>query len=238
MTKARRTPDQADSPHTSQKKVLLVDDHPIVRRGLVQLLNQEADLTVCAEVGTEEEAMKAIPALKPDLAMLDISLNGSSGLELTKNIHLLYPKLPILVLSMHDETLYAERALRAGALGYVMKQEPPDVLLHAIRMVLANKRCVSEKMTARLLAEMMQGEKPESNLGGVERLSDRELEIFEQIGRGLPTREIAAVLHISVKTVETHYARIKLKLDAQSGTELMHRAMHWVHDLNGEAGKG
>jgi DNA-binding NarL/FixJ family response regulator len=105
-------------------------------------------------------------------------------------------------------------------------------------MVLANKRCVSEKMTARLLAEMMQGEKPESNLGGVERLSDRELEIFEQIGRGLPTREIAAVLHISVKTVETHYARIKLKLDAQSGTELMHRAMHWVHDLNGEAGKG
>lgn len=212
-----------------KKKVLLVDDHPIVRRGLVELINQEADLTVCAEMGTEAEAMTAVSQLKPDIAMVDISLGGGSGLELTKNLHQLYPKLPILVLSMHDETLYAERALRAGALGYVMKQESPDVLLHAIRKVLANERCLSDKMMSRLLAEMMQGDKVEAVRGGVAHLSDRELEVFERVGRGLPTREIAAVLHISVKTVETHYTRIKVKLGIQTGTELKQRAMHWVH---------
>lgn len=235
MSKSKKVPLPAES--APRKKVLLVDDHPIVRRGLVELINQEPDLCVCAEAGTEGEAMNAVPQAKPDIVMVDISLGGGSGLELTKNLHHLYPKLPILVLSMHDETLYAERALRAGALGYVMKQEPPDILLRAIRKVLANERCLSDKMMSRLLAEMMQGEKGESMHGGVERLSDRELEVFERVGRGMATREIAAALFISVKTVETHYTRIKVKLGIQSGTELMQRAMHWVHGLTAEGGK-
>ena len=239
MNKQKKAPVPAEpQPPPLRKKVLIVDDHPIVRRGLAELINQETDLMVCGEVGTVAEAMNAVPQLTPDIAMVDISLGGGSGLELTKNLHQLYPKLPILVLSMHDETLYAERALRAGALGYVMKQESPDVLLHAIRKALANERHLSEKMMSRLLAEMMQGEKDASVHGGVERLSDRELEVFERFGRGLSTREIADALHISVKTVETHYTRMKIKLGVQTGTELLQRAMHWVHGLTAEDGKG
>jgi DNA-binding NarL/FixJ family response regulator len=214
---------------TAVSRVLIVDDHPIVRSGLGQLVQQEADLQVCGEASDASEALDEIERKKPDLVLVDISLGGSSGIELTKTIRERYERLPVLVLSMHDESLYAERALRAGAKGYVMKQEAAETVLKAIRKVLGGGLYVSDTIAARMLQEFVEGGSDQARVG-VETLSDRELEVFEMIGRGMPTREIAERLHLSVKTIETHRAHIKQKLNLRNATELLHHAVHWMEN--------
>jgi DNA-binding NarL/FixJ family response regulator len=222
-----RKPEPPREPH--RRRILVVDDHPIVRHGLTQLLNQEPDLIVCAQAATSAEALQQVAEAAPDLALVDISMDGLNGIELAKSMHALRPQLPLLVLSMHDETLYAERALRAGAKGYLMKQEAPEILLKAVRTCLAGECYLSERMQARVLAGLTQSPKETDGRLGIERLSDRELEIFELIGNGHSTRRIADLLHLSVKTVETHCQRIKAKLGLADATELLHHAVHWVH---------
>lgn len=222
MTAERKKTDS-----NARVKILLVDDHPIVRQGLAELIEQEEDLAICGEAQSGFEALQAIAATKPDLAMVDISLQGTNGLELIKQIKAGHSDVPVLVLSMHDETLYAERALRAGARGYVMKEEATARLITAIRRVLNGEIYLSEKMSARLLSRFVDGA-PQTGGSAMERLSDRELEVFELIGRGLGTRRIAEDLHLSVKTIESHREHIKEKLKLDSSQELMRHAMQWV----------
>lgn len=205
-------------------KVLIVDDHPILREGLAQLIDQQSDLTICGQFEDAAHAFEAVGALKPDLALVDISLKGSSGVELLKNIKANHPKMLVLILSMHDESLYAERVLRAGASGYIMKQEATEKVLEAIRKVLAGEIYLSEKMSTKLMHQLIGGK---ANATGslMERLSDRELEVFGLIGQGRGTRQIAEQLHLSVKTIESHRAHIKEKLNLKNATELVHRAI-------------
>lgn len=206
------------------RKLIIVDDHPIMREGLAQLLAQEEDLYIAGQFEEASRAFDAIAQLKPDIALVDLSLKGSSGLELIKNIKAHYPKILVLVLSMYDESLYAERVLRAGAAGYVMKQEATEKVLGAIRHVLNGGIYLSEKMNAKFMHQMVSG-RPVSGGSLVERLSDRELEVFGLIGQGRGTRQIAEQLHLSVKTIESHRAHIKEKLNLRSATELVHRAI-------------
>ena len=210
-----------------KKKVLLVDDHPMMRQGLAQLINQQADLMVCAEAGDASDAMKLVDLLKPDLAMVDISLGGKSGLELIKDLQALHPEVPGLVMSMHDEALYAERMLRAGARGYVMKQAGGETVLQAIRQVLSGKVYVSERMSAKIL-DVFSGRRAHHSSSSIENLTDREFEVFELIGEGCTPRQIAECLHIGGKTVDTHRGNIKKKLLIQSGTALVQHAVRWV----------
>lgn len=211
------------------KNVLLVDDHPIVMYGLSLLIDQEDDLHVCGQCGSAVEALDTIDKYNPDVAVVDISLHGSNGLELTKALKEIRPSLPILILSMHDESLYAERALRAGARGYIMKQESAEKVLDAIRTVVNGSVYLSKKLSNRILREFADGTKAEPNdKYGIDTLSDRELEIFEFIGRGQSSRDIANRLQLSIKTIETHRAHIKQKLKIDTATELVHHAFHWV----------
>jgi len=205
-------------------RIMIVDDHPIMREGLAQLLEHEKDLTICGQFEEATKAFDAIGDLKPDLALVDISLKGSSGIDLLKNIKIHYPKLLVLVLSMHDESLYAERVLRAGAVGYIMKQEASEKVLIAIRQILNGEIYLSEKMSAKLMHQLVGG-KATSTGSLMERLSDRELEVFGLIGQGRGTRQIAEQLHLSIKTIESHRAHIKEKLDLKNATELVHRAI-------------
>src|SRR6266508_2751453 len=191
-----------------KQRILLVDDHAIVREGFAELINQSADLQVCGEAKTAAEAMEAAGRLKPDLAVVDLSLQGGSGLELIKNLKALHPLLPMLVVSMHEERLYAQRALQAGALGYVMKREAFKTVLLAIRAVLRGEVFLSKNVRERMLQQMVGGTPPPQRTG-VAQLSDRELEVFELMGEGRTTRHIAGKLHVSVSTVETHRAHIK-----------------------------
>ncbi len=207
-------------------RVFLVEDHPVTREGLAQLLNQQADLEVCGQVGTARDALNQAGALDPDLIIVDISLGGSSGIELIKDISSRDPDLRMLVLSTHDESLYAERALRAGAKGYVMKHEPTQQVMGAIRLILRGGIYLSDRMQGRVLHKVAAG--PASSGSEIEQLSDRELEIFQLIGRGRTTAQIAAGLHVSVSTVETHRAHIKEKLKLANATELVQRAVEWV----------
>jgi DNA-binding NarL/FixJ family response regulator len=206
------------------RRIIVVDDHPVVREGLAQLINHEPDLRICGQFEDAARAFEALPALQPDLAIVDLTLKAGSGLELVKNIRANYPNLVILVLSMHDESLYAERVLRAGASGYITKQEAADKVLGAIRRVLGGGVYLSERMNARLMHELIGGK---AGHGGslMERLSDRELEIFGLIGQGRGTRQIAELLHLSVKTIESHRAHIKEKLNLKNANELVHRAI-------------
>lgn len=199
----------------------------MMREGLAQLIEHEPDLCVCAQADTAGAALQAITTHAPELVLVDISLPDRSGLELIKDALVLHPELALLVVSMHDETLYAERVLRAGGRGYVMKQEGGKKLMQAIRQVLNGQIYVSEKMSARIL-EAFSGHRKESGQSPVERLSDREFEVFQLIGRGQGTRAIAQQLHLSVKTVEVHRANIKKKLELQSGTEVVRYAIRWV----------
>jgi len=215
-----------------KRRVLVVDDHPIVRQGLVQMIGREADLMVCGEAETAADALKAIAATKPDMAVVDLSLNGISGLELLKDIKIRYPKLPVLVLSMYDESIYAERVLRAGAKGYMMKEEATDKVLTAIRRVLSGQIYLSQAMAERFLHLFAEG-RPKGGASPAECLSDRELEVFQLIGRGLGNTDIARQLHISPKTVETYRAHIKEKMDLASATELLQRAIQWTQSLGG-----
>jgi len=212
------------APAVPKHKIFLVDDHPIVRQGLAQLLNSEPDLTVCGQGEDAYGSLRAIKTVGPDLVLLDVSLKDSDGLELLKELKAQLPNLPVLILSMHDESLYTERALRAGARGYIMKQEPPTALLSAIRKVLAGDVYVSDKMGATLLQRMVGGKKPSDALP-MDRLTDRELEIFRMIGAGQTVKDIADKLFLSVKTVEAHREHIKQKLNLKSSAELLRFAI-------------
>ena len=220
-----------DKASKSKKQVLIVDDHPMMREGLAQLINHEPDLCVCGEADNAAQALEAIAVSKPDLALIDISLPGRSGLELVKDVHTLYPELRLLIVSMHDEALYAERVLRAGGRGYIMKQEGGKKLMQAMRQVLNGQIYVSEKISAKIL-EIFSGQKVEKGASPMERLSDREFEVFQLIGQGHATREIAQRLHLSVKTVEVHRANIKKKLDLKSGADLVRQAIRLAEAQN------
>jgi len=229
-------PKKTQKEKSQKKQVYLVDDHPIVRQGLIKLIEQEDGLEVCGESGTVSDALEALKRLGPDVVLVDISLEDSNGLELIKRVDDLGLQIPMLVLSMHDESLYAEHALRAGASGYVMKQAASSTLIQAIEKVLDGEIYVSKSMSSQML-KMAFRSGGEDTRTGTETLSLRELEVFELIGRGNSTREIAGQLHLSVKTIETYRAHIKDKLQLRSGTELMQRAIHWVetesHKISG-----
>jgi DNA-binding NarL/FixJ family response regulator len=210
----------------AKRKILVVDDHPIVREGMSLLINREADLEVCGDAENAREAMAAIERLRPHLVILDLSLDGPDGLEVLKMIRAREPGMPVLILSMHDENTYAERALRAGANGYIMKQKATDKVLTAIRRILAGEIYVSEHVASLVLHRMAGGERPEAS--PMSKLSDRELEVFRLIGEGNGTRQIAEALNLSVKTVETYEAHLKEKLSLGSVRELMRYAVEWA----------
>jgi len=209
-----------------QKRILIVDDHPMMCQGLAQLIGVEADLAVCGEAENAGSALDAIGALKPDLVLVDISLPGKNGLELIKDFRALQPDLPVLVISMHDESLFAERVLRAGGRGYIMKQEGGKKLMLAIRQVLEGKIYVSEKISTGIL-ETVSGRPAGAEGSPMEKLTDRELEVFQLIGQGKGARDIAEKLHLSVKTVDVHRANIKAKLKINSLSELIRHAVRW-----------
>jgi DNA-binding NarL/FixJ family response regulator len=208
-----------------KKRILIVDDHPMMREGLARLIDHERDLQTASQADSAAAALQTISASPPDLLLLDISLPDKSGLEVIKDVHTLHPTLPILVVSMHDESLYAERVLRAGGRGYIMKQEGGKKLMFAIRQVLDGRIYVSEKMSAKIL-ETFSGHRPNSQ-SPVEKLSDREFEVFQLLGQGEGTRQIAKRLHLSIKTVEVHRANIRKKLELATGSELVHYAIRW-----------
>ena len=216
-----------DVPKDTRKRILLVDDHAVVRFGIAQLINRQTDLVVCGEQEDASKAMTAIEQLKPDLVIADLSLKDSSGLELMRNIKAQYPGLPVLVVSVHDEGIYAEIAFRAGALGYLMKQEALEKVLTAIRRVLSGAIYVSDTLAARMLQQQVRG-KTDINESPVKSLSDRELEVFQLIGRWKKTREIAEELHLSIKTIEYYREQIKRKLNLKSAAELTQHATAWV----------
>src|SRR5277367_548107 len=219
----------AKSQGVTKKAVFIVDDHPLLRQGLALLINREPDLTVCGEAEEAQTAMREIAARKPDILIADISLNGPDGLDLLKNLRTLYPDLPVLILSMHDESIYAERALRARANGYIMKQEATEKVLVAVRRILGGDIYLSDRMANKLLHQYVSGQNASStsvNLNSqLSVLSDRELEVFRLIGEGRSTRQIAEKLHLSIKTVETYQAHIKDKLSLRSGRELVQHAI-------------
>jgi DNA-binding NarL/FixJ family response regulator len=207
-------------------KILLVEDHQIVRQGISRIINQEPDMEVVAEAADARTALEVIDRRKLDLVIADISLPGMNGIELLKRLKTQYPKLPVIVLSMHDEALYAERALRAGAFAYVMKKESSDELLLAIRKARRGEYHVSENVGSGIFQKFLQTKRPEES--SISQLSDRELEVFELLGRGRGSRQIATELRLSVKTVDTHRSHIKEKLNLHSAPEMIQRAVQWV----------
>jgi DNA-binding NarL/FixJ family response regulator len=209
-----------------KNRVFVVDDHPIVRQGLALLINRETDLTVCGEAEDAQTAIQSVAAIKPDILIVDISLNGPDGLDLLKDIRIRYPEMPVLILSMHDESIYAERALRAGAQGYIMKQEATEKVLVALRRILSHEIYVSERIANRMLQRYI-GSPTVGKPSSIADLTDRELEVFRLIGEGRSTRQIAEDLHISVKTVESYQAHIKEKLALRSARELVQHAIQW-----------
>jgi len=207
-----------------KKTVFVVDDHPLLRQGLALLINREQDLMVCGEAEEAQTAMRAIAAKRPDILIADISLNGPDGLDLLKGLRASYPDLPVLILSMHDESIYAERALRARANGYIMKQEATEKVLVAVRRILSGDIYLSDRMANKLLHQYLSGSAADMS-SRLSALSDRELEVFRLIGDGRSTRQIAEKLHLSIKTVETYQAHIKEKLSLRSGRELVQHAV-------------
>jgi DNA-binding NarL/FixJ family response regulator len=209
-------------------RILLVDDHPLVRERLAEVINREPDLLVCAEAEDRSEAIETIKARQPNLVIVDLTLKHSDGVELIKDIHSRWPRLLMLVVSMHDESLYAERVLRAGARGYITKQEATRSILRAIRRVLDGQIFLHETIASQILGRLTEaGSTPPSE--PIESLAERELQVFELTGRGLNTRQIAQHLHIAVKTVETYRHRIREKLKLGQPTELLRRAIAWAH---------
>ncbi len=219
-----------DNKDEQKRRILVVDDHPIFRQGIAQLINREADLVVCAEAETSRDALKAIEQTHPNLAIIDITLKGTNGIELIKSIKAQKPDIPVLVISMHDESLYAERALRAGARGYVMKEVAADQVMTALRKVLGGEIYVSPTISSNMIRKLVQG--GEGGGSVVDSLSDRELEVFQLIGHGHGTRQIAERLGLSIKTIETHRAHIKQKLNFKTAPEMVCFASEWVnHEL-------
>lgn len=215
-----------------QFKILLIDDHPIVRQGLAELINRERDMTVCGQAATGNDALDLTEKTQPDLALVDISLDDVNGLVLIKALKARQRALRVLVLSMHDEALYAERALRAGAHGYIMKREAPTKVIAGIRRVLAGDIYLSEAIASRIMRKFADGADA-ADESPVARLSDRELEVYNHIGQGLKTSQIASKLNLSVKTIETYREHIKEKLGLNDATELVQSAIKWVHGEGG-----
>lgn len=225
--KLRKEHQDTSSKNSVKTKVYVVDDHPIIRQGLKQMINQEKDLMICGDAEDACQGLEEIKTLQPGIVIVDISLKGMSGIDLIKNLKNRYAHLPILVLSMHDESLYAERVLRAGARGYIMKQEAATNVLSAIRCILSGKIYVSERMTAKILEKSVDGRSDKTSTP-VDLLSDRELEVFQMLGKGIGTRQISKDLHLSIKTVETYRENIKEKLKLENATELVRHAVQWV----------
>lgn len=224
-------PAYQSTPTLAKRRIFLVDDHPITRQGVVVLINQEADLEVCGEADSAPKAFDLLQKSKADLAVVDISLKTTSGIELTKNLKVLLPDLPVLIMSMHDESLYAERALRAGAKGYVMKQEASDNILIAIRRILDGELYLSDKMKEKMLHRLVHNRKDEV-VFSIDTLSDREMEVFQLIGNGFSTRQIATKLNLSVKTIDSYREHLKLKLHIEKGADLVRHAIQWVKSEN------
>src|SRR5881409_512726 len=227
MKPTRSTNENPKCDPPEAKRIVIVDDHPLFRKGLEELIHSDGAFAICGEAGSASEAMDVIRELHPDMAIVDLSLPGANGIELIKNIRAEFPKLPILVLSMHDESLYALRALRAGAEGYVMKHEAMANVVQAIREVFNGRPYLSPAMAAQVITRYAQ-RLPEGETDPVNRLSDRELEILELIGKGNEVRQIAKLLHLSPKTVETHRAHIKDKLDLRNSREVARFALQWL----------
>ena len=211
----------------TRARILLVDDHAVVRYGIAQLINRQTDMVVCGEEEDASRAMSAISGLKPSLVIADISLKDSSGLELMRNIKAQYPKMPVLVVSAHDESIYAEIAFRAGALGYLMKEEALEKVITALRRVLSGAIYVSDSLAAKMLQRQVRGQ-TDINQSPVKSLSDRELEVFQLIGQWKKTREIADELHLSIKTIEYYREQIKRKLNLKNAAELTQYDTSWV----------
>lgn len=219
--------ERSDKTADRKKKIMVIDDHPLMRKGLAMTLDQEMDIEIVAQAPSAEEALGMLDTADPDLVIVDISLPGMSGLEFIKHLQVIRPQTKALVVSRHDESLYAERALRAGAKGYIMKLEAGELIVVAARRVLRGGIWVSDEINERLLLSMASGHSSLAE-SPLDVLSDRELEVFELTGRGLSTREIAERLHLSVKTVESYRARIKDKLNLNTAAELMQHAVQWV----------
>lgn len=215
-----------DSP--ARKRILVVDDHPVLRKGVAALVASSPDLELCGEASTAAEALSAVERFCPDAVIVDISIPGMGGVELLRQLRALHPHLPMLVYSMHDERMYAERALRAGAQGYLMKHEPPERVIEGLRAVLRGEIFVSEALQKTLLAAFLTPGRNSVERQGIDRLSDRELQVFEAIGLGKTTPQIARELHLSVKTIETYRSNIKRKLGLENGHQLIHAAVRWV----------
>lgn len=219
------------APRTGMRQkttILLVDDHPLLRKGIADLMNSEADLEVVGQAGTMQEAMAEAAKLKPGLVIVDVSLDGNNGIELMKTFSARWPSMPLIAYSMHDEAIYAERALRAGAKGYVMKDAAPEALLKAIREVMKGKIYLSEAMSDRLLGKLVgAGGNQQMTASPMDKLSDRELEVLQMLGKGLTTAQIADKLSLSVKTIETYREHLKQKLNLANGQELLRYAIEW-----------
>jgi DNA-binding NarL/FixJ family response regulator len=231
--KATSKPQSEAKPSTKRKSILLVDDHPAVREGVTVAINQTDDLAVCGHAASASKAMAEIARLKPDAVLADISLEDSNGIELIKDIRSRYSgKLPVLVLSMHDEVLYGERVLRAGARGYLMKNQSMKTVIEALRKVMDGSVYLSEEMTMRVMGSYARVGEP-AKRPMIESLSDRELEVFQLLSEGHATREIAALLHLSKKTVSCYQQSIRKKLDLKNATELVQHAVHWATTTSG-----
>jgi DNA-binding NarL/FixJ family response regulator len=225
----RKAPDNralSKSAPSSRKKIMLVDDHPMMRAGLAQFINKQPDMETCGEFGSAAEAFEACHKLDPDLVVTDVTMPVKGGIEFIKDLLALDPELVVLVVSMHDETVYAERVLRAGARGYIMKEAGGENFLAAIRQVLGGQVYVSPRISAKIL-DNLTARKPRGSNSPIEKLSDREFEIFQLIGQGKGTRDIAKQLHLSPKTVEVHRGHIKEKLELKDATALVHQAIRW-----------
>jgi DNA-binding NarL/FixJ family response regulator len=219
-------------PSARKTRIFLVDDHPIVRLGFVQLLSAEPDFEVSGQAESARAALEKLPAARPDVALVDLSLGSTSGIDLIRDIKERWPRMAVLVVSMHDELLYAEHSMRAGASGYLMKHEAPDAIVRAIRTVASGNVFVTESVSGRLFQRLVNGAaQADSPLAT---LSDRELHVLRLIGSGLGTREIAEQLHLSVKTVESYRARLKEKMSLRSGTELLRFAVRWAEEHTSE----
>ena len=208
-------------------RIYIVDDHPLVRHGLCQIVANEADMEICGEAEDSPAAIRGVGEANPDAIIVDISLKGANGLELIKNLKAIHEDIPILVFSMHDETIYAQRALRAGAKAYVMKKESPSKVVDAIRKIIQGEIYVSPSVADQVLHQIVNGPGNVST-SPVDRLTDRELEVVQLIGRGLSSREVADSLHLSVKTIESHRAHVKEKLGLRNATELVQFSVQWV----------
>ncbi len=222
--------EEAPVPNQPPKlKVLLVDDHPITRQGMKALVNQQPNLEVCGEADNAAYAIELVGKLQPDLAIVDIALKTTNGIELTKNIKVQAPNLPVLIVSMHDEGLYAERALRAGAMGYLMKQEAGEKVIQAIQRLLQGEIYLSDKIKEKMLHRFV-NKKGDGMVFSIDTLSDREMEVFQLIGNGYSTRQIAQKLNLSSKTIDSYREHLKLKLNLESGAELVRHAIQWARN--------